>query len=69
MPWCEECSKYLAPSAMNPDGTCPKCNRPTEAPQATAPGSAATEKAPWHFKLMIVALVAYLVWRFADLFL
>lgn len=70
MPWCEECSKYLAPSAMNPDGTCPKCNRQVEAP--VPPGSdsdaAAAEKAPWHFKMMVVALIVYLVWRFADMF-
>lgn len=27
MPWCEACAKYLAPSAMNIDGTCPQCGR------------------------------------------
>ena len=27
MPWCEACAKYLAPSAMNVDGTCPQCGR------------------------------------------
>ncbi len=29
---------------------------------------AADEKAPWHFKLMVVALVVYLVWRFYEMF-
>ncbi len=27
MPWCEDCAKYFAPSAMNADGTCPTCGR------------------------------------------
>ena len=27
----------------------------------------ADEKVPWHFKLMIVALVVYLGWRFVQL--
>jgi transcription initiation factor IIE alpha subunit len=27
MPWCEECAKYMAPTAMNEDGTCPSCGR------------------------------------------
>lgn len=27
MPFCEECAKYWAPSAMNEDGTCPACGR------------------------------------------
>jgi type VI protein secretion system component VasF len=26
------------------------------------------EKAPWHFKLMVVALVAYLGWRVVEIF-
>lgn len=27
MPWCEDCAKYWAPSAMSSDGTCPTCHR------------------------------------------
>jgi len=53
---------------MNPDGTCPTCGTLVEEP----PGLAEDEedlKAPWHFKLMIVALVVYLVWRFWGLLL
>ena len=25
MPWCDDCAKYWAPSAMTPEGTCPTC--------------------------------------------
>jgi hypothetical protein len=65
MPWCEGCAKYWTPNAMNDDGTCPTCEQAVELP--TSP-DAADEKAPWHFKLMVVAVVAYLGWRFAQIF-
>lgn len=82
MPWCEECARYFAPSAMNDDGSCPACGRPVEvtAPErvtsknldlrklaAGADGDLDDTKAPWHFKLLMVLLVAYLGWRIVDL--
>ena len=30
MPWCDDCDRYLAPSAVTPDGTCPTCGRPVD---------------------------------------
>ena len=33
MPWCEPCARYLAPSAVNEDGSCPKCGDLIEAPR------------------------------------
>ena len=68
MPWCEECSKYWTPNSMNDDGTCPKCGRLVEEPTGSGDGAAGDEKTPWHFKLMVVALVAYLGWRFVEIF-
>ena len=65
MPWCEECAKYWTPNSMNDDGTCPSCGRVVEEPTSEA---ADEEKAPWHFKLMVVALVAYLGWRVVEIF-
>lgn len=32
MPWCEDCAKYFAPSAMTAAGECPTCRRPLETP-------------------------------------
>ena len=74
MPWCDDCSKYWTYTSLNPDGTCPTCGRVVA--QAERPAGAidadnldlralAGEKAkvPWHFKLMVVALVVYLAWR------
>jgi hypothetical protein len=38
---------------MGVDGTCPTCQRVIAEPA----------RAPWHFKLLLVALVAYLAFR------
>ena len=75
MPWCEPCQHYYAPSAMTPDGHCPRCGTDLLAPDpepsvGTAGADAAErkdERVPWHFKLMIVLLVVYLGWRFFQL--
>jgi hypothetical protein len=66
---------------MNDDGTCPTCGGEVAAQQSRtaknldlkALASSTTiedddEGAPWHFKLLMVALIAYLAWRFIDLF-
>ena len=55
MPWCEDCSKFWNPNSMPPDGTCPTCGRIIAEP----PDS----KVPWHFWVLIAALVLYLGWR------
>ena len=69
MPWCEPCAKYWTPNAMNNDGTCPTCDEQVVEAREHAGGDVATdEKAPWHFKLMIVALALYLVWRLVAVF-
>jgi hypothetical protein len=78
MPWCEDCAKYFAPSAMRADGTCPSCGRTLEAPQPITAknvnlkalaGNGEEVKAPWHFKLLMVMLGLYLGWRVVVLFL
>lgn len=70
MPWCEECAKYYTPNSVNPDGSCPRCGDVLQlgehAEHSDEPS--ADESAPWHFKLMVVAVVAYLGWRLVDLF-
>ena len=53
MPWCEECSRFLNPTSMGAGGECPTCGRVLVAPPST----------PWHFKLLVVAVVAYLAFR------
>jgi hypothetical protein len=63
MPWCEDCEHYWAPSAMTPEGRCPDCGAELEAPPIAQETSEEDEKAPWHFKLLVVMVVAYLVYR------
>jgi predicted amidophosphoribosyltransferase len=67
MPWCEECSKYWTPSSMNEDGTCPQCGAQITDTHEHPSASAEDEKAPWHFKLLVVLVIAYLVWRLVQL--
>ena len=68
MPWCEECAKYHAPSALRDDGTCPVCGATVGESEVQAARVAETESAPWHFKLLVTATVAYLLWRFIEIF-
>ena len=56
MPWCEECSKFWTPTSLGTDGSCPGCGR-TVATKVEEP------KAPWHFKLLVVAVIVYLAYR------
>jgi hypothetical protein len=75
MPWCETCSRFLNPNTLREDGTCPTCGRPVADPPADAAtgagegGGTAEErkKAPWHFKLLLAAVVVYLTWRFIQI--
>jgi len=67
MPWCDHCDTYLAPNAVSESGDCPTCERPVD----TADLKTATkplERPPWHFWVMVVALVAYLLWRVIQAF-
>lgn len=57
---------------MSVDGSCPSCGKPIDVSPRFASGDAPTlrelsemsgEKAPWHFKLLMAALVLYLGWR------
>ena len=53
MPWCEDCNRFWNPPSMGAGGECPTCGRVLA--QATG--------APWHFKLLVVAVVLYLGYR------
>ena len=69
MPWCEECAKYYTPNSVNDDGSCPQCGDALQLPEgADEENSPDDENTPWHFKLMVVAVVTYLGWRLIQLF-
>jgi hypothetical protein len=62
VPWCDDCSRFYNPNSLRPDGTCPTCGR-----KVAEPGAVTTaEPLPWHFKLMLGAVVLYLGWRLVQ---
>ena len=64
MPWCETCDRFYNPKSLAPDGTCKTCGRFI----ATADDAEADDtKIPWHFWLLVIALVIYLGWRLVQL--
>ncbi len=74
MPWCVTCDRFLSPSTVHANGTCPTCGRVVDAgraraattldaPVATAGGDNEAVPVPWHLKLLLVALAIYLAYR------
>ena len=67
---------------MNVDGSCPSCSRPVSTTSVNgsitsnnldlknlARGSIDEDvSVPWHFKLLVGALVLYLTWRLIEVF-
>lgn len=72
MPWCGGCDRYWTPTSLHDDGTCPSCGASVdEAAVATRREAQAEEvagdrKVPWHFWVMLVAVVGYLGWRLLE---
>ena len=63
MPWCVSCNRFLTPSTVRPDATCPTCGRTVEKgliPGMTRPADEPRTGMPWHLKLVLVALALYL---------
>jgi hypothetical protein len=41
VPWCDACDRFLSPSTVRHDGTCPSCGRPVD-PGWARPATAST---------------------------
>jgi hypothetical protein len=54
VPWCDDCSKFWNPPSLGEHGECPSCGAVIAQP---------TKSAPWHFKVLLVGLVGYLIYR------
>jgi hypothetical protein len=54
MPWCDDCSRFWNTPSMAPGGKCPTCGKVLTVPR---------KGVPWHFKVMLVALAIYMVYR------
>jgi hypothetical protein len=65
MPWCDDCDRYLAPSTVTRDGTCPTCGRPVGVGDVArqAEEEVPLPPVPWHLKLLAVAVAVYLTFR------
>ena len=75
LPWCDECSKFWNPPDMAAAGKCPSCGRvlegtgssgdegPIRAASDGATRLTRAKGAPWHFKLMVVGVTVYMVYR------
>ena len=66
MPWCEPCSRFWTQPSANADGTCPECGTTLVNP-AGIDRTDPDQRAPWHFKLLVAAVVVYLAWRVAQM--
>lgn len=63
VPWCDGCDRFYNPSSLAPDGTCAQCGRFIASPDDEPDEDEGSGRAPWHFYVLIVALVVYLGWR------
>jgi len=68
VPWCDACDRFLSPSTVKLDGTCPSCGRVVDPGHARAAASEADDDEdlpaiPWHLWLLAAALAVYLGYR------
>lgn len=66
MPWCEGCDRFYNPRSLAPDGTCQQCGRFIASPEDEPDDAEGPTRAPWHFYVLLVALVLYLGWRLVQ---
>ena len=72
VPWCSTCERFLSPPTVTSEGRCPTCGREVEpgrahkADEAPKPAEEELPPVPLHMKIMGVALVIYLGYRFAQ---
>lgn len=64
MPWCEDCARFYNPNTLTEAGDCPEGHHVAD--PAEDDDAEEAVKVPWHFKLMLVALVIYLGWRLVQ---
>ena len=65
MPWCDTCDRFYNPNSIAPDGTCVKCGSFIADPKEEKAEKERT-RPPWHFYVLLVALVIYLGFRLVQ---
>lgn len=58
--WCPNCSRMVA--ADEDAGRCPRCGESLD-PPAGEEDPEGPPKPPWHFKVLVVATIGYLIYR------
>jgi len=73
VPWCETCSRFYTPSTLTATGDCPGGHHVVDPPAALPQASGGADdppeaplRVPWHFWLLVAALVVYLGWRLVQ---
>ena len=61
MPWCEDCARFYNPNTLDETGDCPEGHH-----VADPEGEPERPKVPWHFWMLLIALVLYLGWRLVQ---
>jgi hypothetical protein len=60
MPWCAGCDRFLSPSTVRADGSCPTCGKFVDPEGGRA---RALKRIPWHLKLLLGVFALYLGYR------
>jgi hypothetical protein len=70
MPWCTTCDRFLSPSTVRENGTCPTCGSTVEGGGAHTTTTSDEDtrddqpaSLPWHLWLLGAALAVYLGFR------
>jgi hypothetical protein len=64
VPWCNDCDRYLSPSTVRTDGTCPSCGHAVDLPAAHAPKRRGWfTRLPWQLKLLLIVFAGYVAFR------
>ena len=72
MPWCDDCERFSNPNTLSEAGACPSCGKVIAEPCEPHAAESAPEpksglgSVPWHFWLLLSALVIYLGWRLVQ---
>jgi hypothetical protein len=62
VPWCADCDRFLSPSTVQADGSCPSCGGAVDVGRPQR-GATAQRRVPWYFKLLGIMLALYLGYR------
>lgn len=68
MPWCDGCNRFYDAESVTASGACPTCGERLDRPGPAdkVDDERGRRPVPWHFWVLVVALVVYLGWRLVQ---